>query len=350
MLPLATADLPGTGGSVPSGGRECEEVLAKQAAATGEHIWLRVAKEGLSTQQARAAVARAGAVAVERIGFAGNRDRVGRCVQWFSVPQALVENPGALKRAGTQGKMRVLEVTASHKPVDEQSVARLRWRLRVRGGAVGEGYQRGRAVLDRLRRGGLPNYVPFERFGKDGGYAKWGRLLAQGKRLPERVLDAGADAGRCLRAWQEQLFDRWLAHRVEEGLLGTCLEGEVVANRQGELATVAFREHVQKRMDSWEVSPLGPLFGAGMSSATGEAEARERAVLAEAGMDEASVSRLRGGRRAARAQPTSVLLDLDGADLLLTCELPTETYVSVLLDELIKPAAESAAPAEADEP
>jgi tRNA pseudouridine13 synthase len=340
MLPLATAALPGTGGTVDLG-RTCEEVLAKQPAGTGGHIWVRVAKEDLSTQQARAAVARSAGIAVELVGFAGNRDRIGTCAQWFSVPGELLENPGALKRAGTQGKMRVLEITASHKPIDEAVVARLRWRVRIRDGAREGGYQRARAVLDQLRRAGMPNYVPAQRFGRDGSFAKLGKLLAQGKRLPHRA-GAEADEGRCLRAWQESLFDRWLARRVADGLLGTCLEGEVVLNRLGETAVVAFRDHVQKRMDSWEVVPLGPLFGADMEGATGEALARERAVLDDAGMDDESVARLRGSRRAARAQPANVTVDPEGDDLAIACELPCDAYVSVLLDEVVKPASAGA--------
>jgi len=45
------------------------------------------------------------------------------------------------------------------------------------------------------------------------------------------------------------------------------------------------------------------------------------------------------GRRAARVQPTSVAIDPAGDDLTVTCELPVDTYASVLADELVKPAA-----------
>ncbi len=351
MLPLVTSDLPGTGGVVDAGDRSCEEVLAKKPADTGEHLWLKVSKKDLGTQQARAAVARAAAVSVDLISCAGSRDRVGISVQWFSVPAALVENPGALRRAGTQGKMRVLELTASHKPVTEETVARLRWRVRVRGGNLDGGYHRAKAVVDRLRRGGVPNFVPLSRFGKEGSFVKWGRMLVQGRRLPGQVMATGVDEGRCLRAFQESLFDRYLAKRVEDGALGTCLEGELVANRLGEVSPVAFRDHVQKRMDSWEVVPLGPLYGSGMPPCASEAAERERAVLVDAGAADAEIAKLRGARRAIRVQPTSVLVDLDGDDVLITCELPTDAYITVLLDEVVKApppgrAAPSGAPAE----
>jgi tRNA pseudouridine13 synthase len=338
MLPFASRELPGSGGVARASDRSCEEVLAKKPAGTGDHIWIRAAKTDLGTQQARAAVARAAAVSLDFVDCAGNRDRNGRSVQWFSVPAALVENPGALRRAGTQGKMNVLEITASHKPVSAEVVARLHWRMRIRGGNRTDGYQRAKATLDALRRGGVPNYVPPGHFGKDGSFAKWGRMLAQGRRLPAQVIaGGGADEGRCLRSYQESLFNRWLARRVEDNALATCLDGEVVSNRLGEVSIAAFPEHVQKRMDSWEVVPLGPMFGAGMVPAVGEAAVREQAILAEAELDSTSLARLRGGRRAARVQPAKVILDLDGEDLLIDCELPTDAFITVMLDEIIKP-------------
>ncbi|MBA2479359.1 MAG: tRNA pseudouridine(13) synthase TruD [Planctomycetes bacterium] len=337
MLPFVTNDLPGTGGVSHTSDRVCEEVLAKQPAATGDHLWLKVSKSGLGTQQARAAIARAGAVSIDFIECGGNRDRHGRSVQWFSVPANLVENPGALRRAGTQGKMSVLELTASHKPVTPAHISRLHWKVRIRGANRDGGYHRAKAILDHLRRGGLPNFVPLSCFGREASFVKWGRMLLQGRRLPAQVASTGVDEHRCLRSVQESLFDRYLSSRVEDGKLATCLEGDVVENRQGEVSVVAFREHVQKRMDSWEVAPLGPLFGSGMEPAAGEAAMREEATIAAADLPTAALGRLHGSRRAARVQPTKVILDLDGEDLILTCELPTDTYITVLLDEIMKP-------------
>ena len=353
MLPLATSLLPGTQGNVSPSHQYCEEVLAKQPAATGGHIWIRISKEGLSTQQARAAIARAAVVDVATVGFAGRRDRVGRCIQWFSVEAEKVDNPGALRRAGTQGKMKVLDITASHKPVSEATVSRLRYQVRIKGGNRDGGYRKARQVLDALRRGGLPNYVPLSRLGTDQVFARWGRMLCQGRPLPRQVRASGVEPGRCLRAWQEQLFDRYLAARVADGLLGQCLLGELVVNRAEEISQVADARHGQKRMDSWEVIPLGPLYGEGMLAAAGAAGAREAQVLAEHGMQPVHVQRLRGGRRAARVQPSGVLVDIHGDDLNLSCDLPVDTHLSCLIDEVLKTpsaTAELPAPDDAQEP
>lgn len=337
MLPCATADLPGCEARCTAKGRAAEEVLAKKPAGTGPFYWLKVEKDGLSTQQTRAAIARSVNIATDLVGFAGNRDRQGICVQWFSVPSEPVDHPGPLRRAGTQGKMKVLELTSSHKPVSAEVVERLRWKLVLSGAMAADGYRRARMVMDRLRQVGCPNYVPAARFGDDGSFAKWGRMLLAGKRLPGAVKAAGVDESRCLRSFQEQLFNRYLAARVTDGLLATCIVGDVLRVAQGGDQVVEDPIHAQKRMASFEAVPLGPLFGAGMFPAGAEAAVREAAVLASSGLEPAALTHLRGDRRAIRAQPAKVSVDIEGGDVVVGCELPVDTYVTVLLDELLKP-------------
>jgi tRNA pseudouridine13 synthase len=346
MLPRATDDLPRLHARCATRDRTCEEVLLKAPARTGDHHWLKVAKTNLGTQQVRSAIARSVGIDAELVTCAGNRDRAGRCVQWFSVPAEAVDHPGPLRRAGVQGKMQVLELTASHKPVTPALVERLRWKLTLRGAAASDGYLAARRLLDRLRQVGSPNYVALERFGEGGSFARWGRMLLEGRRLPPQVAGAGIDGARCLRAAQEWLFNRYLAARVGDQLLTRCLPGEVVRGSRGEVAVVADPAHGEKRFASWEAVALGPLFGSGMLAAAGEAALREAAVLSAHELAPGQVVRLHGERRAIRFQPGKATVDPVGADLTLECELPTDAYVSELLAEFLAPAAEIAAAAD----
>lgn len=346
MLPpmhqLITAELPGCGGRCGPNDRSADEVLAKQPARTGNHWWLKVAKSGLGTQQARAAIARAVACDVELVSCAGHRDRQGRSVQWFSVPAEVVEHEGPLRRAGAHGKMQVLELTSSHKPVTAETVSALRWACRIRGGNLGDGYQKGKAVLDVLRRKGCPNWMPSIQVDED--LVRLGRLLLDGKRLPPQAVARHVDASRCRRACQGWLFDRWLAARVADGLMDRCILGDRLLTRAGDQLLVTDVAASQRRLEAFEAVVLGPLFGEGMDAVEGEALAREQAVLAAAGLDEARCAGLPGGRRSLRVQPVKTLLDLEGDDLLLICELPVEASIDGILDELVKAAG---APAEA---
>ncbi len=336
MHHLTTQDLPGSGGRCGPNDRSAEEVLAKQPARTGDHWWLRVEKTGLGTQQARAAIARAAACPVEAVTCAGNRDRQGRNIQWFSVPAAVVDHPGPLRRAGAHGKMRVLELTSSHKPVDATTVAGLRWSCRIRGGNQEDGYQKARAVLDVLRRQGYPNWMPVSLVDED--LTRLGRLLLEGRRLPPQAVARRIDPSRCRRACQGWLFDRWLEARIADGLLARCIPGDRIHARNGDEVLVTDTVVAQRRLDSFEVVVQGPLFGEEMPSVADAALERERSVLAAAGLADATWNGLVGGRRSARIQPGRTLLDIDGQDLLLTCELPVEAAIDGVLDEIIKPA------------
>jgi len=338
MRARVTENLPGVNARNRRADRLCEEVLAKQPANTGAYFWLKVEKTDLGTTQVRSAIARAVKIDPELVSCAGNRDRHGRCIQWFSVPEAPLDHPGPLRRAGVAGKMRVLEMTQSHKPVTVETIERLRWTCTLRGGRAEEGYQRAKAIMDRLRHVGLPNYLP-ENPGDDGTQAHWGNELLHGARLSKSVA-ANVGAGRCLRAIQSALFDHHLGSRVADGLLDRVLLGDLMRSTSGGDETVTNVEHALKRVTTWEAVVLGPLFGAGMAPVAGVAAEREAATLLDAGLSLAQVQQLHGGRRALRVQPAKTLIDFDGDDLVVHCELPEETAITTLLDELIKPKAQ----------
>lgn len=335
MRPRVTDLLPGVNARCRRLDRSCEEVLARQPARTGPYFWLKVEKTDLGTTQVRNAIARSVKVDPELIGCAGQRDRHGRCVQWFSVPEEPLEHPGPLRRAGVAGKMRVLELTQSHKPVTPDTIERLRWRCTLRGGRREDGYQKAKAIMDRLRQVGVPNYLP-PNPGDDGSQAHWGNELLRGAQLPRSVA-ANVGAGRCLRAIQSALFDHHLSSRVADGLLDRVLLGDRLRLGNGSEEIVTDVAHAAKRIAAWEAVVLGPLFGAGMSPVAEEAAARELQTLVDAGLSEKQVQSLHGGRRALRVQPAKSLVDLSGEDLVIECELPEEASITVLLDEIIKP-------------
>ncbi len=335
MLPLVCADLPPLTGSISEAAGE--EVLAKQPAGTGGHWWIRVRKDGLGTQQVRDALARAVQRDADIVSDAGNRDRKGVFTQWFSIPADAIDHPGPLRRAGAHNKMKVLEISAGHKPFTVASVERIRWKLRIAGAAADNGYHRAKTIMDRLRHDGLANYVGSERFGPDGNLARWGKALASGERLPPSVL-AKTEHGRCLRAFQEQAFNRFVGRRLVDGLLGKALVGDVLRSRLGQEFVVEDPAAAQKRLDTWEAVVLGPVPGADFLPTVGEAGEREVAWLAEEGLSTSVLERLRPSeRRALRCQPAKVTIDPEGADVVVSCELPADVYVSVLAEELAAP-------------
>lgn len=347
MLPRVAADLPALPGALDlrPGDLGCEEVLLRQPD-SGDHWWIKARVEGLGPRQLVAAIARAGDVSEEVVGIGGGRDRRTVAIQWLSVPQDEVEHPKRLKTAGYKQKLKVLEIHEGRGPIHAGLIGTLRWRCSLRGQGSSEGFVRGRAILDRLRQRGVPNYLNRAQAG--GNQAKWGRLLAQGKSLPPRVQATGTDPRRCLLACRGQLFNHLVAARLDDGLLDVVLDGDQVETggnrpppRRGrELATVG--EDYRKRADAWEVVPLLPLFGRDLEPSAGPARERELAALAAAGLNEGAFARLRGERRALRTQPTAAQVEIERADLVVTCQLPADCHIDALLEEFLREGADDA--------
>ena len=341
MLPRVAADLPALPGTLDlrPGDLACEEVLLRQPTA-GDHWWLKIRVTGLGPRQIIAAIARAGAVEEDAVAIGGGRDRRAVSIQWVSVPQDLVEHPKRFKTAGYKQKLSVLEIHEGRGPVHAGLVATLRWRCTLRGHGDA-GFMSARAILDRVRQRGFPNYLGRALAG--GNQARWGRLLAQGKGLPPRVQGAGADPRRCLLAFRGQLFNQLVAARLDEGLLGTILDGDQVEvhgnrpppKRERELAAVGV--DYQKRCDAWEAVALLPLFGRELPASAATARERELAALAAVEVDEVAFDRLKGERRALRAQPTAAQVDIQRRDLVVVCQLPTDCHIDALLEEFLRP-------------
>jgi tRNA pseudouridine13 synthase len=100
-------------------------------------------------------------------------------------------------------------------------------------------------------------------------------------------------------------------------------------------------EDAQSRLDSWAISPTGPMFGVHMRWPAQEAERVERALWAELGLPDEALARVaklaEGTRRVARIRPEALEIDAEGPDLLLAFTLPKGAYATVILRELTKP-------------
>jgi tRNA pseudouridine13 synthase len=106
------------------------------------------------------------------------------------------------------------------------------------------------------------------------------------------------------------------------------------------------------RMDRWEISPTGPMFGAKMRWPEGDALQLEQALCERAGLDEARLARHRaflpGTRRVARVRPEALTCVASETGLDVAFTLPKGAYATVILRELLKPDAANAGEDELD--
>jgi len=341
-VPLLTADLPGTGGivrAVPDDFR-VEEVPLYPASGTGDHLYLRIEKVGLNTQDLVREVARQLVVRERDVGVAGLKDRRAVAVQTLSVPLA----PGVLaeeqvsRAAAIQGPgFRVLSVARHGNKLRTGHLAGNRFEIAVRGCAP-DALPRAERIAAELRARGVPNLFGPQRFGKRGDNAALGAaILRRETNVRDRFLRKLA-----LSALQAELFNRCLAARLADGLFARAIAGDVLRKRaSGGLFVCEDAETDSRRVESAEIDPAGPLPGHSLFAARGEALAREEAIVADAGVDPATFAagggELAGARRAYRIPAADLeIRSVGGNSLLLAFALPAGSYAASIVREIVK--------------
>ena len=335
-LPLVTADLPGSGGTIKASPEDfrVDEIPAYAPAGAGPHLWLHVEKRGRTTRDVVRDLARRLGVQERDVGVAGLKDRQAVTIQWLSFPLARDPAPASLEGEG----FRVLAVSRHGKKLRTGHSRGNRFSIAVRGGDAALA----RAAADALAVRGLPNFFGAQRFGAGGTNARLGRAILKGSADPEA---RRASRDRFLRrlaisAWQSSLFNAWLAARMEDGLLGRALAGDVMKKLDsGGIFGCTEPEVDQPRVDRFEISPAGPMFGHALAPASGVAGEREARVLAADGLSAADLARgggeAEGTRRAARI-PVAVAIDPFDGGYRASFDLPRGSYATVVMGELTK--------------
>jgi tRNA pseudouridine13 synthase len=332
-LPFLTRDVPGCGGIFKASPEDfvVEELPAYLPSGDGEHLFLWVEKRNRSTQDVAKSLARALGLFERDVSWAGLKDRQAVTRQFFSVPARKAE---AQVRTLSLPGVTVLSAKRHRNKLRTGHLKGNRFVLTLREvrdvGAA-------RAALEVLRRFGVPNYFGEQRFGASGDNAAKGKaiLLAGGRHRNrfERKL--------FLSAYQSALFNRVLARRLETGTFTTALRGDVLKKHAtgGEFLCEA-PEVDQPRMDAFEVSATGPLFGPRMRAPAGEVAAAEAQVLADDGVTatlfEAGGDETAGARRFLRIPLVASLEDQGRGVVRLELELPAGSYATAVLRELFK--------------
>lgn len=293
----------------------------------GEHLMLRVEKRGLNTRDVVGALARALGIREGEIGVAGQKDRQALTRQWVSVPATELDPLPA------GDGWRVLEAVRHGNKLKTGHLSGNRFTIRLRG--AGDALAAARAIVDCLGETGLPNYFGPQRFGRGGDNAEKGRGIL------ERRLQVRSRYHRrlYLSALQSELFNDWLDRRIDDGLLATAVEGDLLRIRaSGGIFRCDDPGADGPRVAGGEVDPTGPIFGHKGRRAAGPAGAREDRVLEAAGLTpeafRAGGRDARGDRRVARVEVVDPRIERDDPDLVLAFTLPPGTYATVVLAEL----------------
>ncbi len=343
-LPFITAGMRGIGGRIKAEPSHfsVEEIPLYDPLGEGEHVYVRLTREGYTTQQIESRLASLFDLRASDVGSAGRKDKWARTTQTFSLLLHNIEPE------------RVAQIVTQNLDVDVLWARRHRNKLKP-GHLLGNRFRtlvtdvvseeesdletRLSSIQATLSRRGLPNYYGAQRFGADGANAVRGReaLLGHGprKRWLRRLF---------LSAYQAALFNTWLATRIDENGFERLLTGDIAKKTDtGGLFEVEDAEAEMQRLMRGEITYTGPIYGARLWWATGAAGALERDVLQRAGVSETMLAqaRLKGSRRPARLQIDDLVVTIQRAGVQFDFSLPKGAYATVVLREFMKHPAEA---------
>ena len=262
-LPYATADLPGIGGAikrVPASFRVDElpppppDNLVNAGGAC--HYWIVIQREGMNTHDVQDFLASVlGYPDAKEIGASGLKDKRALCTQTFSVPSysrklcrhvtkeeivtLIVNHPGDIhvQIIGTP--------QCSSKKLRRSMHAGNRFEIVISSLTskdLNESLRLANAVRKRLESEGWPNYYGEQRFSKGTQGAVRGARLLESLQSAERGgsrkrLRASMTKSRhkmlMLSAYSSMFFNLWLSKRIQSGMFGKLVEGDLVEKLGG---------------------------------------------------------------------------------------------------------------------
>jgi tRNA pseudouridine13 synthase len=391
-----TENLPGIGGTIRERKEDffVEEVPLYKPGGTGTHLYLLIEKSGMSTFEAIWKLASALKRKPADFGSAGLKDSEAVTRQYLSIEHV---SPDAVQSLDLEG-IRILEAVHHTNKLKMGHLRGNRFRILIRKPQA-DAAQKTAAVLEVLNARGIPNYYGPQRFGLfanthllgeamfrrdwkrfldiliatprsqenpeydevirfyeeedyESALAKVGRsykyerkALSALARKPDRPDRAVASIDKrmlqfYLSAFQSGLFNQYLEARLPR--FDVLEQGDIACiHRNGACFLVEDPEREMERVESFEISPSGPLFGAKMLQAQGDPGRWERELLDEAGFKLEELKglfgiRLRGARRPLRIPLDAVEVRERGEDLELAFFLPHGSYATVLLREVMK--------------
>jgi len=339
-LPWITANLPGMGGmsKVCADDFQVEEISAYAPAGNGEFLFLWIEKKGFSAEQLVSHLARCLKVAHQDVGTAGMKDRQAVTRQMVSVParcELLLKN-------FDHENIKILNVDRHPHKLRTGHLKGNRFSILVRDPEPGA-LERARAIAASLEQSGVPNLFGEQRFGRDAETLRLGLALLQGTKQPGEIPRARRKflLRLALSSVQSALFNRALVERMQDGLLGQVLAGDVMqVAASGGPFVVEDLEREQRRFGARETVISGPLFGPKMKQPAGEVALRESRLLDSAGIRREEFERFSnltaGTRRPYLVWPKELTVAGEQKGIRLEFSLPSGSYATIVLREFQK--------------
>lgn len=310
-----------------------EEDLGFEPDGEGEHLLVRIRKNGCNTQFVAEQLARFAGIHPRSVSYAGLKDRHAVTEQWFCVHLPGKEDPD-LSQFALEG-CEVIRAARHRKKMRIGTLKGNAFTLVLRQLSDIADLE---ARLQQVAEQGVPNYFGEQRFGRGGNNliqaARWANNEIRVKERPKRSF--------YLSASRSAMFNLIASQRLADNtqrqvMLGDALQlsgrGSWFVAKEDEFDTL------QPRVNSNELLITAPLPGDGPLGTTDAAEAFEQGCLAECATLLSLIKRERvePARRAVMLQPLDISWKRwDDVTLELKFWLPAGSFATSVVRELMR--------------
>jgi tRNA pseudouridine13 synthase len=305
-----------------------DELPLYAACGQGDHLYIRIQKCRLTTQEAIRRIANAVGVQEQDIGRAGLKDKEAVTTQWLSVPVRC--DHAGLQSLGPG--LTVIEQSLHTNKLRPGHLLGNRFTLRFNGMQ----HDAALVLLADMSMNGIPNWFGVQRFGRGGqnlqAAMEW--LRAGGR---SRGRDARFYSHFYPSVLQAEFFNRYVRLRLE--VKERALLGEYVrlANT-GSWWQVDDADAGTSRLLAKDVELTGPLPGGRLRPSRDSALQMESEVARELGWAERELYALGrlvdGTRRDAMVRPQEAVVALEDDVTVVAFTLPAGSYATVVAREL----------------
>jgi len=339
-MPLITQDLPGIGGRIRARIDDfiVEEVSSIEPSGRGDHLYISLTKEGLTTREVQVQLAELFHLRPQEIGTGGLKDKDARATQVFSLAfeREKIEPEVAMRSISDSIDVRVnwakyhdTKFRAGHL-IGNSFIALISDIKMPREEAL----ERANMIADRIHIIGIPNFYGEQRMGRRGKNAKAGWEIIHGeKNVGNRWLSRYLTA-----AYQSHLCNLYLAERVERGIYEKLIPGDIIEDHgTGERTLIDNPEGFQRRFIDKEINFTAPMYGPKMDRASGEAGELEAEIFTGSGLSNKLLKRNRvtGTRRRGRLTP-HIEIEAKKRGIQLSFTLHKGGFATTLLREFMK--------------
>ena len=307
-----------------------DELLSFNLDGTGQHVYLRIQKTNLTTQELANLLAKFAEVKPVAIGFAGLKDKHAVTSQWFSVDLAGKVEPD-WSDLQTED-IKLMDVVRHSRKLKRGSIAQNQFEIVLRE-FTGDKSELERR-LNKIKQAGVPNYFGEQRFGtNDFNLKKAEQLLLSGKKVKRHLRSIYLSAARSF------LFNQLLSYRVSQNVWDKAIDGDVfmLDGTHSIFSADNIDDEIKQRIRVGDIHPTGPMWGCGELLTKSSVLDLETQVVSDYPQwcSLLEGNELKQERRALRLPVHDLEWNWQNEDVVLKFSLSAGSYATVVLRELI---------------